>query len=287
MPSRKPRGPRRTTRDAPRPNPSGVHFLASNQIIDGLIRSCAPAPADLVIEFGSGNGAITAPLTRTGARVIAVERDPAFARKLRTRLDDKENLRVVTTDARTFPLPRKDFLVVASIPYSISTSLLRRLLNPGGGTPRKAGLIVEWGFAKRLTTAVPRTAELAWWAARFDITLVRKVPAHCFRPIPSVDSAQLFIERKPQLSKGEGRTLRAMIEAAYLSPRHGVRNVVTAATGTRSPRLVLAAGLTPGTRADTVKPAQWARLAHLLTAHGEPQRSGDCSPACSRQARKR
>ncbi|MEU3273038.1 rRNA adenine dimethyltransferase family protein [Saccharomonospora sp. NPDC006951] len=257
---------------APRPNPSGVHFLTSHRIIDGLIRSCAPTPDDLVVEFGPGHGAITAPLTKTGAHVVAVERDPLFARGLRTRFDGKDNVRVVVADARTFPLPRKDFLVVASIPYSISSALLRRLLNPGGGTPRKAGLIVEWGFAKRLTTAVPRTAELAWWAARFDITLVRKVPAHCFRPVPSVDSAQLLIERKAPLGKAEGRTLRAILEAAYQSPQHGVRNVIAAATGTRSPRLTLAAGLTPTTRAGTVKPAQWARLAHLLTT-GRPAHS--------------
>ncbi|MFF5988001.1 ribosomal RNA small subunit methyltransferase A [Prauserella flavalba] len=250
----------------PGPNPSGVHFLASHRVAENLISACSPGPADLVVDFGAGFGAITAPLARTGARVIAVERDPAFVRKLSKRVSEHPNVRVVAADARSFPLPRKDFLVVASIPYSISTALLRRLLTPKMTTLRRAALIVEWGFAKRLTASVPRNRELAWWAARFDLVLERRIPARCFRPAPTVDSAQLTIRRRAGLGRGAERALQALLETAYRAPGRSVRAAVTERTGRKPHRALTSCGIDPAAPAGSVQPRQWAALAISLNS---------------------
>jgi 23S rRNA (adenine-N6)-dimethyltransferase len=132
------------------PDHSGVHFLAAPRVIGELVRSCRIGTGDLVLDLG----AITAPLAGTGA-----------------------NVRVRTGDIRTIPLPGKDFYVVSSIPYAASTALFRRLLGPSRSALRRAAIVVEWGFAKRVTAAVPRDAELAWWAARFEIRLGKRIPA--------------------------------------------------------------------------------------------------------------
>ncbi|MBK1786037.1 ribosomal RNA small subunit methyltransferase A [Prauserella cavernicola] len=253
----------------PGPNPSGVHFLASARVADGLIRSCSPKPSDLVVDFGAGFGAITAPLARTGARVIAVERDADFARKLGKRVAASGNVRVVTADAREFPLPRTSFLVVASIPYSISTALVRRLLTPRTSNLRRAALIVEWGFAKRLTAAAPRSREVAWWAARFDLELERRIPPNCFQPAPTVDSAQLTIRRRARLGPGAEQALSALLDAVYRTPQRSTRAAVAEVIGGRPHRILHACDLDPAAPAGSVRPRRWAALAIALDGNSQ------------------
>jgi 23S rRNA (adenine-N6)-dimethyltransferase len=147
-----------------------------------------------VIDFGAGPGTITAPLAATGSRVLAIERDAAFVRQLNRRFAGQPLVRVVHADLRTVPLPSKDFSVVASIPYSLSTLLLRRLLSRPRRSLAGADLVVEWGFARRVVAA--ESKETALWATKYDIRVARRIAASCFRPAPRVDSAHLVIRRR-------------------------------------------------------------------------------------------
>jgi 23S rRNA (adenine-N6)-dimethyltransferase len=192
-----------------------VHFLATPRIATQLVQSCLIDPADLVVEIGAGQGAVTTLLAETGARILAMERDPEFAQKLRNRFGERTNVRVVRADARTFPLPHKRFTVVASIPYALSTLLFQRLLSPQYTRLSQAALIVEWSFAKRITSGIPRNVEQAWWAARFDIRLVSRIPPSCFSPPPRVDSAHLVFHRRE--IRGE-RALWTLLTAACRTP---------------------------------------------------------------------
>jgi hypothetical protein len=74
--SRRPRAARLRTTSA------GVHLLSCPRAVDRLVRAAGLDAGDLVIDFGAGTGAITAPLAGTGSRVLAVERDAAFVRSL-------------------------------------------------------------------------------------------------------------------------------------------------------------------------------------------------------------
>jgi 23S rRNA (adenine-N6)-dimethyltransferase len=161
-------------------------------VIRGLLRSADLGPGDLVLDFGAGPGTITAPLASTGSRILAIERDDAFVRKLTRRFADRPHVRVVHADLRTVPLPSREFSVVASIPYSLSTLLLRRLMSQRSFIA--ADLIVQWGFAQRIAAA--RSKETALWARKFDIRVARRIPAWCFRPAPRIDSAHLVIRRR-------------------------------------------------------------------------------------------
>src|SRR4051812_40477665 len=174
------------------PNPSGVHFLSSSSVIRGLIRSSGVGPGDLVIDFGAGPGTLTAPLASTGSRVLAVERDSAFVRKLERRFATQPLVRVVHADIRTVPLPSRDFHVVASTPYALSTVLLRRLVSRRSFAG--ADLVVQWEFARRIASGSSK--ETARWFRRYSIRVARRIPASSFRPAPRVDSAHLVIRRR-------------------------------------------------------------------------------------------
>lgn len=234
--------------------PSGVHLLSCPGVIDRLVRTAGVGDGDLAVDLGAGPGAITGRLAGTGARVLAVERDARFVATLRRRFADRPTVRIVHGDVRAVPLPRRGFAVVASIPFAVSTPLLRRLLTPVGGGLDRAELVVEWGLARRLTAATPRDLESAWWAARFAMTVRGRVPARCFSPAPRVDAAHLAIRPRAV----DGRTaaiLWTLLSTAYRRRDAPARNVV----GTRSARRTL--GDRP---AGEVTVAEWVAVAGTL-----------------------
>ena len=173
---------------------TGVHFLSAHAVVRHLIRSSGVGPDDLVIDFGAGPGTITAPLAATGARVLAVEQDTAFVRKLTRRFADQPLVKVVHADLATVALPGRDFAVVANIPFALSTVLLRRLMTRPRRSLARADLVVEWGFARRLTEA--RTKETARWAEKYELRVASRISRGNFRPGPSVDAAHLVIRRR-------------------------------------------------------------------------------------------
>lgn len=158
-----------------------------------MVRASGAGIGDLVFDLGAGYGALTAPLARSGARVIAIELDPALAERLRRRFRAESLVGVVEADLRRVPLPRRPFHVVASPPFALTTVLCRRLL--GDRSVRLAGaeLILEWGAAKWLACDPPQDREVARWAARYEMRLVRRVPAASFSPPPGSDAAYVRI----------------------------------------------------------------------------------------------
>jgi len=242
------------------PNPAGAHFLRDRRLITELARVSGARPGGLVFDLGAGSGAITAGLAATGARVIAVERDPKLAARLRRRFSDEPSVRVVEADLRTIPLPRRDFLVVASPPFSATTALCRRLLGDPAVPLAGAELIVQWGAARWLTARRPRDAETAWWSARYQIRFARVIHSASFAPPPRVHTAWLPVRPRAVAASARGqRRLRAILEPAYRRP-----DIRTEAAVTCGRRLLLCAGLDPVAPVAEVTADQWHRLAVLL-----------------------
>jgi len=175
------------------PNPAGAHFLVDRALIAWLVRSSGVGAGDLVFDLGAGYGALTAPLALAGARVIAVERDPRLAERLRRRFCGDPLVGVVEADAALVPLPRRPFHVVANPPFSLTTLLCRRLLGDPAVRLAGADLILEWGAARRLAAPQARGAEAHRWATRYEIRLVKRIPAAAFSPPPASDAAHLEI----------------------------------------------------------------------------------------------
>jgi 23S rRNA (adenine-N6)-dimethyltransferase len=241
------------------PNPAGAHFLRDRTLIAQMVRACGAGQGRLVLDLGAGGGAITAALAQAGARVIAVERDPRLAARLRRRFEGEPRVRVVEADLRRVPLPRREFLVAASPPFSLTTALCRRLLGDPAVPLAGAELIVQWGAARWLASPRPRDAETAWWAARYQIRLTQVIGAASFAPAPRVDAARLSV-RPRVLSAHEQRLLRPLLRTAYRRP--GLR----ADAVLRDRRRLVRAAVDPGARVAEVTGEQWHRLAVLLAS---------------------
>ncbi len=150
-----------------------------------IVDSAGISPGELVLDVGAGLGALTAPLVRAGAQVVAVELHPGRADRLRRRFADAP-VTVVRADAADLRLPRRPFRVVSSPPYGISTALLKRLLAPGSRLV-SADLVLQRAVVNRWTARTTR---------HYDLSIGIRLPRKAFTPPPHVDSAVLLIRRR-------------------------------------------------------------------------------------------
>lgn len=168
----------------------GYHELAPRWA-RRLVADAAVHPGDTVLDIGAGTGAITAPLLDAGARVVAVEAHPGRAAALRTRFGRR--LVVVQADAGQVLLPRRPYLVVANPPFAITTSLLRRLLQPGSRL-ESATLLLPHHAARRW--ASPHAPASARWGRWFAAHVGASVPQHAFRPAAPQPTRVLHLVRR-------------------------------------------------------------------------------------------
>jgi 23S rRNA (adenine-N6)-dimethyltransferase len=175
----------------------GQNFL-SDRFAERLVARAALGPGDLVVEVGPGLGAFTAALARRGAEVVAVELDRELAPKLRARLGPvlADRVRVVRGDFLSFPLPRRPFRVLGSLPFGRTTDVLRRLLDDPLQRLVRADLVVQWEVARKRVAVPPSTLLSTLWAPWWEFELACRIPAHEFTPVPRVDAAFVSVVRR-------------------------------------------------------------------------------------------
>jgi len=217
--------------DLPPPNKRlGQNFLIDPNIVRKIVAVAELCPGDSVLEIGPGRGVLTEALSRAAGRVTAVEVDPKLHAYLKTRQAEFPNVALDCADALTYPLDSlpEGTIVVANLPYYISTPLLFRLLDQRGRFPRLV-LMLQSEVADRLV-AKPGGSNygilsvMAQYAA--DITKSFRVSAQCFRPRPDVASAVVLLRTKAHtgLSQQEESVFRALVKAAFAHRRKTIVN---------------------------------------------------------------
>ncbi|WP_202879330.1 rRNA adenine N-6-methyltransferase family protein [Nocardioides cynanchi] len=138
---------------------------------------------DVVVDLGAGRGALTLPLARTGARVLAVELHAGRAAGLRTVVAGSR-VAVVEVAIDAFRWPGHPFRVVANPPYDGVNALVRRLLRE----PHllSADLVVAEGAARGLLRRAGGPAALE---------MGPRVPRSAFAHPPPGDACVLRIRR--------------------------------------------------------------------------------------------
>ncbi len=130
----------------------GWHQLDS-RLARRVVADAGVVPGDLVLDVRAGIGAITGALVAAARRVVAIELTPEHAAYLRNQFDQRD-VTVVRPDAFDLRLPRRPFKVVPNPPLGITTSTVKRLVNPGSRLTR-AGLLVPWHAAERWSSRDP------------------------------------------------------------------------------------------------------------------------------------
>jgi 23S rRNA (adenine-N6)-dimethyltransferase len=192
----------------------GQNFLRPD-LGEALVAGCDFRPGDRVVEIGAGAGALTLPLARRGLEVTAVERDPEWVRWLRSRLSGTgRSVRVVEADVLRWRFPDAPFRVIGSVPFGVTTEILRRLFDDPRTPLVRADLVVQWEVAQKRAESPPATLLSAAWAPWWRFRLGRRIPAHAFRPEPSIDAGLLTVTRRepallpPEAARAYGKFLR-------------------------------------------------------------------------------
>ena len=185
----------RRARTARRPDRArSQHFIRSQALAAELVRDAQVGPDELVLDLGAGGGRLTAELADAARRVLAVELDPHWARRLRGRW---ENVEVVQADAASVRLPAEPFRVVANLPFHRTTAILRHLLDDPRVLLVRADLVVEWSVAVKRSVPWPNTLNGVLWGAWYSSSAARRLPRSAFDPPPAVDAGVLVFERRP------------------------------------------------------------------------------------------
>ncbi len=157
-----------------------------------VVDNAGISPGDLVVDLGAGTGALTDPLVRAGARVLAVELHPGRAAALRRRFEGR-GVTVVYADALQVRLPSRPFRVVANPAYANSSRLLRRLLAHGSAM-RGADLVLQRAVVNRYVAGCDHDGQR--WRRVYEAQLGMRLPRRAFSPVPVVDSAVLRLRRR-------------------------------------------------------------------------------------------
>lgn len=155
----------------------GRHTL-DPRVAAHIVAAAGIGPGHLVVDLGAGTGALTVPLVRAGARVIAVELHAGRLVALR-RLADVD---VVAADLASFRWPRTSFRVVANPPWALAETVRARLL--AAPSLVQADLVVPRWLARRWAAGDPR------------ISVGASVRAEAFSP-PAPCCAAVAVLRPP------------------------------------------------------------------------------------------
>ena len=258
----------------------GQNFLQDDHALQDIVASADIAPVDDVLEIGPGLGNLTRYLALAAHTVTAVELDKSLFPVLEKVVAPYPNVRLVQGDIlRLDPaglMNSPDYLVVANIPYYITSALLRHLLE-SGGHPRRLVLTVQEAVAERICARPGKMSLLSLSVQVYGTpTIMAYIPAEAFYPAPKVDSAVLRVEILPEpvISAHLLDTFFTLIKAGFSQKRKTLRNSLSGGLGIApagAEKMLSAAGLDPKRRAETLSLEEWGRLcyAELIMQNAE------------------
>jgi 16S rRNA (adenine1518-N6/adenine1519-N6)-dimethyltransferase len=249
----------------------GQSFLVDETVLDTILNAAELTSADTVLEIGPGLGILTSALARRAGHVLAVELDPRLAEHLRKGLGMFPNICLVEGDILRLPasdLPVPPYKVVANIPYSITSAVLRRFLE-APARPSRLVLMVQKEVAQRIVAMPGRLSVLAI-SVQFYATprLVATVPASAFYPAPEVESAILCLDTLPEppVDVPAPRFFRT-VTAGFSQKRKQLHNSLGGGLGipaAEMTRLLRSANIDESRRAETLTLSEWAAITRVL-----------------------
>ena len=275
----------------------GQNFLVDLNLLDLLERSAGITAADVVLEVGTGTGALSERLSRAARHVVTCEVDSRLACLARDKLIDCDNVTLVEGDVlaskhRFAPAvltaiesafaasPGARLLLVANLPYCVATPVISNLL----ALPRPfaaAVVTVQREMGERMTAAAGShsyNALSVWIGAQCRSELVRVLPPTVFWPRPKVDSAIVRLDLEPdrRASIGDLARFHDFVRDIFCHRRKVLRGVLVRLAAQKTgdkdaaKRIVesiyATLGFAPDIRAEDIPPDVFVELDKLFAA---------------------
>lgn len=263
-----------------RPDKSlGQNFLTDPTILEKIVQIADVTATDSVLEIGAGLGHLTAHLAKSARAVTAVELDGRFMSVLSERLAPFNNITLVEGDIlqldSTDLVQEDSYLVVANIPYYITSRIIRKLLE-SEFKPRQIILTIQHEVAQRVCAGTGKLSLLALSVLMYGTPkLEMRIPAGAFYPPPKVDSAVVKIDLYPTplLPSPQRDVFFTLVKAGFLHKRKTLRNSLSKGLGWspgKAEELLTAGNIDPNRRAETLTIQEWIELTAAYDKIGQP-----------------
>lgn len=281
----------------------GQNFLIDLNIHDLIVDAAEVSSNDVILEVGSGTGALTSLMAARGAIVVAVDIDPAMAKLSALAVAELPNVRVLHRDAlanknRLDPEVLdnvraelavgggKQLKLVANLPYHVATPLIVNLLVHPELCPALMVVTIQKELAERMCAQAATSAYGAVSVvlqALADVSIVRSLPPSVFWPRPQVDSAVVAV--RPNATKriavGDVAWFHEIVRRLFFHRRKYIRHVLAATWRDRWSKAEVdtwleAQGLSGQLRAESLNVDEFLALAKALRERwGDAMASAD------------
>ncbi len=280
----------------------GQNFLIDLNIHELIVKTAEVGAGDVVLEIGSGTGALTSLMAGLGAAVVAVDVDPAMARLTAESTAGVLNVRVLYLDAlatkHTLHPEMLDnvrsgmaagkgerFKLVANLPYHVATPVITNLLIHAEFCPMLMTVTIQREMADRLCAPAASPAYGAVSVvvqALAEVSLVRSLPPSVFWPRPKVDSAVIAIRPDPvkRAAVGDVSFFHGLVRRIFLHRRKYLRHALAGIWRDQWDKAEVdtwleSRGLRGQIRAEVLDIEEFVALAHALRERfGELPRPG-------------
>lgn len=253
----------------------GQNFLVDPEALRMIIQVADIPPGALVLEVGPGLGSLTRGLAQVARRVVAVELDGRLLPLLAQVLAGYQNVEVINGDILEIDPPQlmgeAGYLVVANIPYYITSALIRHLLSPEF-KPARIVLTVQKEVAERICAAPGDLSLLALSVQVYgEAKKVLRISAGAFYPAPKVDSCVVRVDLYPQplIASEQLDVFFKLARAGFNQKRKTLRNSLSAGLHLpldRVSTLLLSVGIDPSRRAETLGLSEWKELTEAFVS---------------------
>ena len=274
----------------------GQNFMIDMNLQGMLVDAADLSPDDVVLEVGTGTGALTALMAPRVAAIITVEIDQRLFQMASDELIDATNVTLLSFDV----LHNKNRLdprvmdavgqalagraggrlkLVANLPYSVATPIISNLLS-AEHVPRTMVVTVQKELAERLA-AGPGTKDYGalsiWVQSQCRVQLLRVLPRTVFWPRPKVESAFVRIDVDEELrARIPDRTVfHEFVRSLFLHRRKLLRGVLATLykqqlTKPQVDELIAELGFTPDQRAEQLDVEQMLALCAAVQTRVTP-----------------
>ncbi|MEJ9279685.1 MULTISPECIES: 16S rRNA (adenine(1518)-N(6)/adenine(1519)-N(6))-dimethyltransferase RsmA [Ureibacillus] len=264
----------------------GQNFIIDPNILRNIVSYANLSEESGAIEIGPGIGALTEHLARNCKKVVAFEIDGRLLPVLEDTLSPYSNVKVIHSDILKADVAKvieeemqgiKDIMVVANLPYYVTTPILMKLLHDR--LPIR-GLVVmmQKEVADRIT-AKPGTKNYGSLsiAVQYYATaeVVMTVPKTVFMPQPNVDSAviRLTMRNMPPIQVIDEDFLFIVARASFAQRRKTILNNLQSGlpSGKEKKQQIVDAlnqcGIEPTRRGETLTIEEFGKLSDALLPH--------------------
>lgn len=261
----------------------GQNFLIDPNILRNIVSHAHLTSESGAIEVGPGIGALTEHLARAAKKVVSFEIDQRLLPVLEDTLSPYDNIKIVHSDILKADVVKvieeempgiEDIMVVANLPYYVTTPILMKLLNDR--LPIRGFVVMMQKEVADRITAKPGTKEYGSLSIAIQYYCTAEVamivPKTVFMPQPNVDSAVIRLIRhgKPPVEVISEDFLFEVTRASFAQRRKTILNNLQAglSEGKKNKDAILnaleKAGVEPSRRGETLTIEEFGHLADAL-----------------------